>query len=82
VRTQSVSKSGSFEEIKQLAAKLSNSLSYVTSAQADCTDKLGVPQEVVKNETRSEALKNSIALHERVFKEGDWLECVPPRVVP
>ncbi|KAI9569804.1 hypothetical protein HD554DRAFT_2087571 [Boletus coccyginus] len=74
VRTQSVSKSGSFEEIKKLAAKLSNSLGYVTTAQADCTDKLGVPEEVVKNETRSEALKNSIALHERVFKEGDWLD--------
>jgi len=82
VRTQSVSRTGSFEEIKKLAAKLSNSLGYVTSAKADCTTKLGVPPDVVEKEPKSDQLKNSIALHESVFKTGDWLECVPPRVVP
>jgi len=82
VRTQSVCKSGSFEEIKTVAEKLPNSLDYVTAARADCTDKLGVPQDVVKAEEKSDELKNSIALHERVLQEGDWLECVPQRVVP
>ncbi|KAI9569803.1 hypothetical protein HD554DRAFT_450453 [Boletus coccyginus] len=74
VRTQSVCKSGSFEEIMRVAAKLSNSLEYVIAARADCTDKLGVPQDVVKAEEKSDELKNSIALHERVLQEGDWLD--------
>ncbi|KAI9569802.1 hypothetical protein HD554DRAFT_451703 [Boletus coccyginus] len=74
VRTQSVSRTGSFEEMIRIAAKLSNSLGYVTAARADCTDKLGVPQEVVNNEPKSDALKNSIALHESVFQKDDWLD--------
>jgi len=84
VRTQSVSRTGSFEEMIRIAAKLSNSLGYVTAARADCTDKLGVPQVVVSNESKSKALENSIALHESVFQkpDGDWLECVPSLVVP
>ena len=80
-RTEAVSKKGTLDEIKQVAAKLSKSLDWVISFRDDCTNKLGVPENDVTGEAVSQALKNSIALHEEVNKTGDWLECVP-RVVP
>jgi thiaminase len=76
LRTEAVSKSGTLDEIKQVAAKLSKSLDWVISFRDDCTNKLGVPKSDVTSETPSQALKNSIALHDEVNKTGDWLECV------
>ena len=76
-----VSTTGSFEDIKDFAAKLSSSLQYVVGARDDCTTKLGVPKEVVATEDKSDELNNSINLYESVVKNGDWLECVL-RVVP
>ena len=72
-----MSKSGTLDELKEVAAKLSKSLDWVISFRKDCTRKLGVPAKDVTDESASKALKDSIALHEEVYKNGDWLECVP-----
>lgn len=78
---ESVGKTGTFEEIKELSEKLYSSLTYVATFRDDLTKKLGVPSDVVTNEAKSEELQNSIRLYEGVVKDGDWLECVS-RTVP
>ncbi|KAF8547157.1 WD40 repeat-like protein [Imleria badia] len=74
LRIEAVGKSGDFEEIKKVAAKLAKSLDWVTSFRDDLTDKLGVPKPDVTGEEKSKALLDSIALHEKVLKNGDWLD--------
>ena len=71
-----VSRTGTFKEVSEFAAKFAKSLGYVTAARSDCTEKLGVPAEVVEQEAQSQALKNSIDLYSGIVKNGDWLECV------
>ncbi|KAG8216978.1 hypothetical protein J3R82DRAFT_7284 [Butyriboletus roseoflavus] len=74
VRMAAVSKTGSFEDIKEFAAKLSTSLQYVVDARSDCTNKLGVPANDVTQEPLSQELENSVNLYESVVKNGDWLD--------
>jgi thiaminase/transcriptional activator TenA len=74
VRMESVGKTGTFEEIKELSEKLYSSLTYVATFRDDLTKKLGVPSDVVTNEAKSEELQNSIRLYEGVVKDGDWLD--------
>ena len=76
MRTQAVGETGTFDDIKKVAAKLAKSLDFVTSFRGDLTNKLGVPQSDVTGEAKSKALLDSIALHEEVLKTGDWLEYV------
>ena len=73
---ESIAKSGTFEEIREFAAKLSTSLQYVADSRDDLTNKLGVPKASVAGEEKSQALKNSLELYKSVVKDGDWLECV------
>ncbi|KAF8554948.1 hypothetical protein OG21DRAFT_965576 [Imleria badia] len=73
VRTEAVGKSGDFEEINKVAAKLAKSLDWVTFFREDMIDKLGVPKLNVAGE-ESKALLDSIAPHEEVLKKGDWLD--------
>jgi len=76
------SKSGvSSEELEHFVGKMANDLQYAKTLRNVCEKQLGIPGDVVASEPMSEQLKNSIALYERVAREGDWLECVPSRVL-
>lgn len=77
---EAIGKSGTFDDVKTFAAKLSGDLDWVAAARGDCTNKLGVPKDVVEAETKpqdwSHELNNSINLYSSVVRDGYWLECV------
>ena len=71
------SRSGAtFKDLETFEGKKSNSLQYAKTLREVCEKQLGIPQDVVASEPMSQQLRNSIALYERVAREGDWLECV------
>ena len=83
VRMQSIASSkskASLKDIENFEGKMPKSLQYAKSMRNVCEKQLGVPQDVVAGEPESQQLKNSVALYERVAREGDWLECVPLRI--
>ena len=71
---ESVTKTGTFEEIQEFLVELSSSLEYVTEARDDLTNKLGVPAADVTTEEKSQELLNSINLYKTVVENGNWLE--------
>ena len=83
VRMQSIASSkskASLKDIENFEGKMPKSLQYAKTMRNVCEKQLGVPQDVVAGEPESQQLKNSVALYERVAREGDWLECVPLRI--
>ena len=71
---ESVTKTGTFEEIQEFLVELSSSLEYVTKARDDLTNKLGVPVADVTAKEKSQELLNSINLYKTVVENGNWLE--------
>ncbi|KAG8216981.1 hypothetical protein J3R82DRAFT_7287 [Butyriboletus roseoflavus] len=74
VRLEAVKRTGSFKELTDFAAKLSQSLQYVADAKSDLTYKLGIPEDDVKNEKPSDELIKSVNFYHNVATTGDWLD--------